>query len=554
MQLTSSPRRALGLLAVSTIGMSTAVLGVTGTASAGTTVTTFSTATGATTVTVPDDAECVIDWVIDGAGGGEGDTAGTRETGAPGGRLTVTTEAVYGDEFELFPGGIGGDASGSVPGTGGTNAYQAHYAGTAGTDVPPPTSGGGGGGASVVYTDGGVFLSAFGGDGGFSDDLGNGGGGDAGAYTDHSGDPDAIEGLATGVAAGVISGTVTCVAGDPVAPGAPTLDDYVAVGDGTAKFWFSPGAFGRDSDDQEVDSSYEYQLNGGTWTAFAHGYTGGSTLTGTLTGLTNMTKYSLVVRATSAAGTSTASSPATFTPFRPTAAPAGVSASVGVTSVRISWTPPADAAGVVDYIAFAIPEGAQSDGELEVCETAGTSCTVAVKAGRAYSYGVASRDALRNEGGRVFGANPTAVVPASAISATLPKSNGALTSSDADGKVVAGTPVTVSGKDFLPGSTVELVVYSTPVKLGEAVVLADGSFSATVTLPKTLTDGVHHLVASGVDVNGNARNLVVEVTVSGGTAVLADTGFSAAPYLGAVALALLAGGGLIVASRRRTAA
>ena len=50
-----------------------------------------------------------------------------------------------------------------------------------------------------------------------------------------------------------------------------------------------------------------------------------------------------------------------------------------------------------------------------------------------------------------------------------------------------------------------------------------------MTLPKALANGVHHLVASGVDVDGNARNLVVEVTVCGGAAVLANTGFSAAP-------------------------
>jgi LPXTG-motif cell wall-anchored protein len=42
------------------------------------------------------------------------------------------------------------------------------------------------------------------------------------------------------------------------------------------------------------------------------------------------------------------------------------------------------------------------------------------------------------------------------------------------------------------------------------------------------------------------------VTVGGdGGAALANTGFSAAPVLGAGALALLAGGGLMVAARRR---
>ena len=75
-----------------------------------------------------------------------------------------------------------------------------------------------------------------------------------------------------------------------------------------------------------------------------------------------------------------------------------------------------------------------------------------------------------------------------------------------------------------------------------------------MTLPKDLTNGTHNLLATGVDANGNVRNLVVEVNVSGGTAVLANTGFSALPFAGAGALALLGGGGLLLAARRRTAA
>ncbi|SDY39750.1 hypothetical protein SAMN05661080_03352 [Modestobacter sp. DSM 44400] len=71
-----------------------------------------------------------------------------------------------------------------------------------------------------------------------------------------------------------------------------------------------------------------------------------------------------------------------------------------------------------------------------------------------------------------------------------------------------------------------------------------------------LANGTHHLVAAGVDVNGDPRYLVTEVPVSGGTAVvtaagLAYTGFTPLPFIGAGALALLAGAGLLVASRRR---
>ena len=65
-----------------------------------------------------------------------------------------------------------------------------------------------------------------------------------------------------------------------------------------------------------------------------------------------------------------------------------------------------------------------------------------------------------------------------------------------------------------------------------------------MTLPEGLTNGDHHLVATGVDADGNVRNLVVEVTVSGGAAALRRHRLLGRAVLGAGALALLAGGGL----------
>jgi hypothetical protein len=252
----------------------------------------------------------------------------------------------------------------------------------------------------------------------------------------------------------------------------------------------------------------------------------------------------------------------TFTPYHPLSAPTGVTGTVGVTSIRIAWQPAADASGVASYEAFALPENAQSSADLVTCETdaSGRSCVVTVPAGQAYGVGVIAYDTGGNGGETGFG-EVTSVVPASATPSSLPTASAPLTSSDADGKVQVGDQVTLSGDGYLPGSNVELIVYSTPVSLGTVVVGTDGKFSVTVTVPEDLADGTHHLVAAGVDASGNPRYLVVEVTVSGGTAVvvglattgddLAYTGFSALPVAGAGVLALLAGGGLLVASRRR---
>ena len=215
----------------------------------------------------------------------------------------------------------------------------------------------------------------------------------------------------------------------------------------------------------------------------------------------------------------------------------------------MSWTKAADSTGTAKFRAFAIPEGAQSSADVAFCDTADastTSCLVGVKPGLAYEYGVVGLDKAGNQGDFAYGEAATAVVPGPTAATSVPKADGTLTSDAKDGRSTGGGQVTVTGTGFLPGSTVALVVYSTPVKLGEAVVLADGTFSATVTLPKDLANGAHHLVATGVDANGNTRNLVVEVTVSGGTAAvtagpaLAKTGFSALPWAGAGALALLA--------------
>jgi hypothetical protein len=339
---------------------------------------------------------------------------------------------------------------------------------------------------------------------------------------------------------------VAAAAAAAVAPSAPVVSEWVEEGDTTAKFTFTPGAEG-----DAPPTSWEYQLDGGTWTTFTTGFTGSDDLTGTLTGLTNLHEYTLSVRAVSSAGNGAASAPVTFMPFHSLSAPTGVTGTVGVTSIRISWQPSADA-GVASYEAYANPENAQSSANVVLCTTdaSGRACTVQVPAGQAYWVGVAAVDAAGNRGDGASPETVTAVVPASATPATLPAASAPLTSSDADGKVKVGEQVTLTGDGYLAGSNVELIVYSTPVSLGTVQAGADGRFTATVTLPAGLANGTHHLVASGVDAAGNPRYLVSEITVSGGTG-LAYTGFSALPYIGAGALALLAGGGLLVASRRR---
>jgi hypothetical protein len=311
------------------------------------------------------------------------------------------------------------------------------------------------------------------------------------------------------------------------------------------------------SDDAPV-TGVQYSLDGGTWTAVPTENEGDYQYEGVIPGLETGKTYSVRFRfATLGGGHTEPSEALTGAPVLP--APSGVTAATGASSIKVNWQALTGQAGVTGYTAWALPELQQEFGnEPPACETnsaTALSCVIGVPAGAKYRVVVMARDTQLGAWSEPV---LTDVVKGVAVAATLPKADGTLTSSDADGKVVAGEKVTISGKDFLPGSTVELVVYSTPVKLGTAVVLADGTFSATVTLPKDMPNGTHHLVASGVDVNGNPRNLVVEVTVSGGVAAttgggLAYTGSTPLPFVVGGVLALAAGGGLLVASRRRQA-
>jgi hypothetical protein len=575
---TASPaRRAAGLLAVTTIGLSTAVLSVTGVASAEP-LAPYSFTTDVdesgnydqdalTSLTVLD-GYCTIDWTVYGASGG---ASGDGTTGAGGGGFTTVTTVGAGDVFDFTPGGQGGDAVAGTPelldadgvvidpAEPGTPGVGGDNGGAAGAGDDETGLGGGGGGLTEVTMNDEAYLSAFGGDGG-SDEGGpaNGGAGAGDEENVFPTDPAAEEINSYGD--GEITGYVNPCA--PVTPPGGSEGEQATVTGAPDAKWVSGVEHGLSfqlwtttvSEGAPV-TGVEYSLDGGSWTGVDTDNQGDFQYSGTITGLETGKTYSVQFRFTTAGGGHTEASAATTgTPVL--SAPTDLRAAVGTSSILISWSPPAgaDAAAVTGYRAWAIPTGAQSDADVVVCpemDAAARTCLLGVPAGTVYSVGVAATN-----GASAF-LDTGVAVPAAAISATLPTSNGTLTSSDADGKVVAGEQVTISGKDFLPGSTVELVVYSTPVKLGSAVVLADGTFSATVTLPKDLANGVHHLVATGVDVNGAVRNLVVEVTVSGGTATvsggLAYTGFTALPFVGAGVLALGLGGGLLVASRRRQA-
>lgn len=65
-----------------------------------------------------------------------------------------------------------------------------------------------------------------------------------------------------------------------------------------------------------------------------------------------------------------------------------------------------------------------------------------------------------------------------------------------------GASLLASGQGFKPGTSVHLILHSTPTSLGTASVGADGTFSKTVVIPSTVPGGVHHVIAQGQDSTG----------------------------------------------------
>ena len=69
------------------------------------------------------------------------------------------------------------------------------------------------------------------------------------------------------------------------------------------------------------------------------------------------------------------------------------------------------------------------------------------------------------------------------------------------------------GSGFMPGTTVELWMFSTPHFLGNTTVSADGSWTIDFVVPAALPDGQHHIQAEGTNAIGSARAIRAQVLI-----------------------------------------
>lgn len=130
-----------------------------------------------------------------------------------------------------------------------------------------------------------------------------------------------------------------------------------------------------------------------------------------------------------------------------------------------------------------------------------------------------------------------------------------------DTTLVPGQTFVLSGSGWLPGSTVDVTLFSDPVHLGSAEVGADTVFSTALELPESTEPGTHTLEVAGTSDDGDARTveLTVEVLAAGSDVTefeqasneLATTGADVTMGLGLALLLLVAGGATLFVSRRR---
>ena len=576
MYLAPLPRRALGLAAASAIAASATVLvlgGVAQAAPAPLPDLSFSTDPsrvddGYTLIDgsfeVPE-GYCGISWaVIGGQGGSSSDGSGDDGTSAD--EVTGTTAATPGT-YSVDVGRIGAPGTPEAGGDGGTGATPGEAGAAAGS--------GGGGGSTQVTGPGGLSITAAGGDGVGVDGPGGAGGGTSGST------PAGAE-LAVAVSAALGAGLVEAVVlpcqSVELAP-APGVPDDVTVEDGDGRTTVRFAQTFGDGETTGDPESYEYRIGSGAWTAVVPTWDEAyQRVSFPVTGLTNGSAYAIQVRALNVDGVAGEPSEAvTARPFVTAGPPTAVTATPGVSSVRVDWDPVADPGtyGVDHYEVDLVHSGNGTSGRENVCRTTDVfSCLIGLdtEVGFTYSVVVTSVDDHGHHGADSV-VVPVGAPAAPSVPGSVPASDGAISRADGGtGSVPAGSSIPLSGDGYLPGSTVTVVVYSAPQVLGHTTADVNGHWELTVVLPAGLANGSHTLVASGVDAAGDPRYLTLPITVTGGAAApaapvaaaggssggssggLAYTGADVAvPAIGGLA-ALAIGGGLVLAGRRRRAA
>ncbi len=164
-----------------------------------------------------------------------------------------------------------------------------------------------------------------------------------------------ITGLTNGTAYFVRIGAVNAAGTGPwsapvsatpyTTPSAPTI--AITPGDGSLTVAITPGFDGG-----SAVTSWQYRLNGGTWTS-----TGSLAASFTVFGLTNATSYDISVRATNAAGIGAAAATASATPRTVPAAPSISAVALDTGAVSVTFSVGATGGSPITNVEYSIDGG-----------------------------------------------------------------------------------------------------------------------------------------------------------------------------------------------------
>ena len=298
-------------------------------------------------------------------------------------------------------------------------------------------------------------------------------------------------------------------------PGAPTSLS-ATPGDGQVILsWTAP------ADGGGTITSYEYQQDGGAWTA-----TGDTSTSYTVTGLTNGTEYTFKVRAVNAIGAGAASSADTATPTAAATvpgAPTSLSATPGDGQVVLIWTAPADGGGAITRYEYQQDDGAWTT-------TGGTTTSYTVTGltnGTEYSFKVRAVNAI----GEGTASNADTATPAATPSTYLVTVNGSYASPTGAGNYAQGTTVTISAGTRSSYRFTGWTASPADVSFANA-----SSTTTTFSMPATAVTVTANWSYDGgggggggggytpptydLPASGNKNNVNAEATVSNGTATV----------------------------------
>ncbi len=268
---------------------------------------------------------------------------------------------------------------------------------------------------------------------------------------------------------GAASGTATAT--PRTVPGAPTIRTVTPANRTLTLSYAAPA-----SDGGSPVTRYEYSVNGGTdWSAVPAGSTVGELVVG---GLSNGVTYAVTMRAVNVAGAGPAS-------------------------------PTLGAAPVLQPI---MPPGSNGDNE---------DLRVPIGNIRVLVNGVDQPADVTTTGPWRLSGDGFAVQLEAIGTDGEPLPTNAL------GRLVVtdGGQVVASGEGFMPGSTVDVWLFSTPVLLGEISVGSDGTFERLLALPDGIEAGEHTVQLNGLGADGSVRSvstgLLVEAAATPPTTVTA---------------------------------